>query len=127
MSAMEYFERKLDDKNRLTIPSELRAEFANGVVITPGFKNYLHLYTKTTWEAEMEPALKGGILDEQIADLNDKFRSGKVSAQLDSKQGRIVIDAHLLQHAGLSKSKRDLVAIRIATENGSYWRLRQPV
>lgn len=127
MSDMEYFERKLDDKNRLTIPSELRAEFANGVVITPGFKNYLHLYTKTTWEAEMEPALKGGILDEAVADLNDKFRSGKVNAQLDAKQGRIVIDAHLLQHAGLSKSKRELVAIRIATEKGSYWRLRQPV
>ena len=127
MSAMEYFERKLDDKNRLTIPSELRAEFANGVVITPGFKNYLHLYTKTTWEVEMEPALRGGILDEAVADLNDKFRSGKVNAQLDAKQGRIVIDAHLLQHAGLSKSKRELVAIRIATEKGSYWRLRQPV
>ena len=127
MSDMEYFERKLDDKNRLTIPSELRAELAEGVVITPGFKNYLHLYTKTTWEAEMEPALKGGILDEAVADLNDKFRSGKVNAQLDAKQGRIVIDAHLLQHAGLSKSKRELVAIRIATEKGSYWRLRQPV
>ena len=127
MSDMEYFERKLDDKNRLTIPSELRAELAEGVVITPGFKNYLHLYTKTTWEAEMEPALKGGILDEAVADLNDKFRSGKVSADLDAKQGRIVIDAHLLQHAGLSKSKRELVAVRIATEKGSYWRLRQPV
>lgn len=127
MSAMEYFERKLDDKNRLTIPSELRAEFANGVVITPGFKNYLHLYTKTTWEAEMEPALKGGILDEAVADLNDKFRSGKVSATLDGKQGRITLEAHLLRHAGLDKSHRELVAVRIATEKGSYWRLRRPV
>lgn len=127
MSDMEYFERKLDDKNRLTIPSELRAELAEGVVITPGFKNYLHLYTKTTWEAEMEPALKGGILDEQTADLNDKFRSGKVSANLDGKQGRITLEAHLLRHAGLDKRHREIVAVRIATEKGSYWRLRRPV
>jgi MraZ protein len=124
---MEYFERKLDDKNRLTIPSELRAEFVNGVVISPGFKNYLHLYTKTTWEAEMEPALKGGILDEAVADLNDRFRSGKVSATLDGKQGRITLEAHLLKHAGLNKTSRELVAVRIATEQGSYWRLRRPV
>lgn len=127
MSAMEYFERKLDDKNRLTIPSELRAELAGGVVITPGFKNYLHLYTKTTWEAEMEPALKGGILDEAVADLNDKFRSGKVSAHLDGKQGRITLEAHLLRHAGLDKRHREIVAVRIATEQGSYWRLRRPM
>ena len=34
---MDYFERKLDDKRRLTIPTELRAEFASGVVISRGF------------------------------------------------------------------------------------------
>ena len=127
MSAMEYFERKLDEKNRLTIPSELRSEFAEGIIITPGFKNYLHLYTKTTWEAEMEPDRKGGILDEQTADLNDKFRSGKVSAELDAKQGRITLEAHLLRHAGLAKRHREIVAVRIATQKGSYWRLRRPV
>ncbi|QQR53211.1 MraZ N-terminal domain containing protein [bacterium] len=44
---MDYFERKLDDKNRLTIPAELRHEFeAGNVIITRGFANYLHLYTE---------------------------------------------------------------------------------
>ena len=32
MATVDYFERKLDDKRRLTIPAELRAEFAGGVV-----------------------------------------------------------------------------------------------
>ena len=51
---MDYFERKLDDKNRLTIPTQLRAEFGENVVITPGFKNYIHIYPESVWKGEME-------------------------------------------------------------------------
>ena len=87
MSKVDYFERKLDDKHRLTIPAELRAEFADGVVITRGFKQYLHMYPKNVWDEEVEPALTGSILDERVADLNVQFRTGKTEAALDAKQG----------------------------------------
>ncbi len=73
----DYFERKLDDKRRLTIPAELRAEFASGVVLTRGFGKYLHLYPQQIWDREVESALTGSILDERVADLNVKFRRGK--------------------------------------------------
>lgn len=118
----DYFERKLDDKNRLTVPAELRSEFEGGsVIITPGFGDYLHLYTQATWDNEMEPALGGHILDERVADLNEQFRMGKSSAAMDAKQGRITIEPHLLAHARIVK---DVTAVRIKTEQGSYWRLR---
>ena len=107
---MDYFERKLDDKRRLTIPTELRAEFASGVVLTRGFGSYLHLY------AQVEPALTGSILDEHVADLNVKFRRGKTAATLDQKQGRVTVEQHLLDYAGIS---REVVAVRA----GQYWRL----
>lgn len=114
---MDYCERKLDDKNRLTIPAELRHEFEGGqVVITRGFGHYLHLYTQKTWDQEMEAALQGDILDERTADLNVKFRSGKSVGKMDSKQGRITIEQHLLDYAGIDK---DVVAVRA----GKYWRL----
>jgi len=89
---MDYFERKLDDKRRLTIPTELRNEFASGVVVTRGFRNYLHLYPKQVWDREVEPKLAGSILDEAIADLNVRFRRGKTEAALDQKQGRLSIE-----------------------------------
>lgn len=114
--AVDYFERKLDDKNRLTIPAELRAELGGEVVITRGFKRYLHLYSKAVWDKQMEPALTGNILDEQVADLNVKFRTGKSNARLDAKQGRVIIEQHLLDYAGI---QRRIVAVRA----GSYWRL----
>ena len=119
MSSVDYFERKLDDKHRLTIPVELREEFASGIVITRGFGSYLHVYPQATWDGQVEPELTGSILDERVADLNVRFRRGKTSASLDLKQGRVTIEQHLLEYAGID---RDIVAVRA----GSYWRLMNP-
>lgn len=116
---MDYFERKLDDKRRLTIPTELRNELASGVVLTRGFSDYLHLYPKAVWDREVESALDGNILDEKVADLNVKFRRGKTEAALDQKQGRVTIEQHLLDYAGID---REMIAVRA----GAYWRLLKP-
>lgn len=118
MATTDYFQRKLDDKRRLTIPAELRSEFAGGVVVTRGFGTYLHLYPQLVWDADVEPALAGSILDERVADLNVQFREGKAVAELDDKQGRVTIEQHLLDYAGIT---RDVVAIRA----GKYWRLKK--
>ena len=121
VASVDYFERRLDDKRRLTIPAELRAEFISGVVLTRGFGNYLHLYPKAIWDGEVELALNAGssILDEKTADVNVQFRRGKTEAELDQKQGRITIEQHLLEYAGID---REIVAIRA----GKYWRLITP-
>jgi MraZ protein len=114
---VDYFERRLDEKRRLTIPAELRAEFSSGVVITRGFQDYLHLYPKSVWDEDVEPQLKGSILDERTADLNVQFRMGRVEAVTDGKQGRITLENHHLEHANIT---RDVVAVRA----GRYWRLQ---
>ncbi len=116
MSKIDYFERKLDDKRRLTVPSDLRAEFEQGVVITHGFGEYLHLYPKNIWDEDMENALAGSILDEKVADLNVKFRVGKIETALDDKQGRITFQQEQLDFA---KIDHDIVAVRA----GKYWRI----
>ena len=116
MSTLDYFERKLDDKRRLTIPAEIRDVFKNGVVVTRGFGTYLHLYPKEVWDQMVEPKLDGDILDERIADLNVQFRTGKVQTVIDEKQGRITLEQHQLDYAGIDK---DVVAVGV----GRYWRL----
>lgn len=116
MPMVDYFARKLDDKRRLTIPAELRAEFESGVVISRGFKQYLHMYPKSVWDEQVEPQLQGSILDERVADLNVQFRMGKTDNTIDTKQGRVTIEQHLLDYAGI---KRDIVAVRA----GRYWRI----
>lgn len=119
-NAMDYFERKLDDKRRLTIPTELRAEFASGVVVSRGFGEYLHMYPQQVWDREVEPALAGNnIFDEALADLNVRFRRGKIAQALDQKQGRVTLEQHLLEYAGIT---REIVAVRV----GAYWRVGAP-
>lgn len=119
MARVDYFERKLDDKHRLTVPTELRDELGEEVVITRGFGDYLHLYAKSVWDKEVEAALEGSILDEKTADLNVRFRRGKTEATLDAKQGRVTIEQHLLDYATID---RDIVAVRA----GKYFRLMRP-
>ena len=114
---MDYFERKLDDKRRLTLPPELRDAFASGAVVTRGFGQYLHLYPKDVWEQLVEPRLEGDILDERIADLNIQFRMGKTDMKPDDRQGRITIEQHLLNYAGI---KRTIAAVSVGKR---YWRL----
>ncbi|HET9098201.1 MAG TPA: hypothetical protein VFN51_01135 [Candidatus Saccharimonadales bacterium] len=119
MSTVDYFERKLDEKRRLTIPPELRHKFTSGAVITRGFGKYLHLYPKDVWDNMVEPRLDGDILDERVADLNVQFRMGKVELSLDDKQGRITLEQHLLDYSGIS---HDVIAVGV----GRYWRLMAP-
>lgn len=116
MSTVDYFERKLDDKRRLTIPPELRDRFASGVVVTRGFGKYLHLYPKDVWDNLVEPRLEGDILDERIADLNVQFRMGKIELLPDGKQGSVTLEQHLLDYAGID---RNITAVGV----GRYWRL----
>jgi len=120
MAQVDYFERKLDDKRRLTIPPELRARFAQGAVITRGFDRYLHLYPKDVWEKLVEPRLEGDLLDQRVADLNIQFRMGKIECAPDDKQGRITLEQHLLDYAGID---RDIVAVGVGSQ---YWRLLSP-
>ena len=116
MATVDYFERKLDNKRRLTIPTELRGKFLSGAVVTRGFGRYLHLYPKDVWDEQVEPKLVGDILDERIADLNVQFRMGKIEGKLDGKQGRITLEQHHLSYAGIDK---DIVAVGV----GQYWRI----
>jgi MraZ protein len=116
MATVDYFERKLDEKRRLTIPPEIRDKFKTGAVVTRGFGQYLHLYPKDVWDNLVEPRLDGDILDERVADLNVQFRMGKIDQELDGKQGRITLEQHLLDYAGI---KRDVVAVGV----GRYWRI----
>ncbi|MEI6755988.1 MAG: transcriptional regulator MraZ [bacterium] len=119
MATVDYFQRKLDDKRRLTIPPELRDKFASGAVVTRGFGKYLHLYPLDVWNNLVEPRLEGDILDERIADLNVQFRMGKIEQSPDGKQGRITLEQHLLDYAGIS---REVVAVGV----GRYWRVMSP-
>jgi division/cell wall cluster transcriptional repressor MraZ len=114
------FERKLDDKKRLTIPVEVRGEFGGGyVVLTKGYDNTLALYSQKYWEEVIEPALEGDFRDVESFRLNRQIQSGQSRMHMDAKQGRVTIEQRFLDYAGINKAVN---AFRVKTAAGrSYW------
>jgi MraZ protein len=120
LAQLEYFEAKLDDKNRLTLPAELQPELNGAVIVTFGFGEYLHLYSPQVWYEQVEPEMHNAIFDEAGADRAAKVRRGKTTLDLDKKQGRVALKKHLLDYAGI---KKEIAAVRV----GSYWRIEAKV
>jgi division/cell wall cluster transcriptional repressor MraZ len=119
---MNNFERKLDDKNRLTIPVEVRPELEKGfIVLTKGYDNTLALYSQDYWEQVIAPALEGDFRDVESFRLNRQIQSGQSTMHMDAKQGRITIEQRFLDYAGV---KKGINAFRVKTAGGrSYWAL----
>jgi len=117
---MNNFERKLDDKKRLTIPVEVRGEFKNGyIVLTKGYDQTLALYSQEYWEQVIEPALEGDFRDAESFRLNRQIQSSQSVMHMDAKQGRVTIEQRFLDYAGITKAVN---AFRVKTTGGkSYW------
>ena len=95
-------EHALDEKNRLTLPSKLRAAFEEGVVVTRGLDGCLFAYPRGAWE-ELSGRIRSlDPLAEDSRKLQRHFFAGAAAGELD-KQGRMVLPAGLIEHAGLSR------------------------
>lgn len=95
------YERSLDEKSRLAIPSELRNGLGHGAVLTRSFDNCLCIYPAAKWETLAQAA-------NDLQDLRPEARtraralfSGAVACDFD-KQGRVVIPAFLREYAGIT-------------------------
>ena len=97
------YEHTIDDKNRLTLPARFRQAFADGIVVTRGLDGCLYAYDRGAWERLVESTLVSiDQLSKEGRRLYRHFFSGAAEAELD-RQGRVMIPAALLEHAGLGR------------------------
>ena len=98
------YEHTLDDKNRITLPAKFRASFAAGVVVTRGMDGCLYAYRQEDWDKLVDSRLAGlDPLSKEGRRMQRFFFSGAAEAELD-KQGRVMIPAALIEHAGLGRN-----------------------
>ena len=98
------YEHTLDDKNRITLPAKFRASFAAGVVVTRGMDGCLYAYRLEDWDKLVDSRLAGlDPLSQEGRRMQRFFFSGAAEAELD-KQGRVMIPAALIEHAGLGRN-----------------------
>ena len=96
-------EHTLDDKNRLTLPAKFRAAIAGGVVVTRGMDGCLYAYRREDWDSLVEGRLATlDPLSKEGRRMQRFFFSGASEVEPD-RQGRVMIPAALIEHAGLGR------------------------
>jgi MraZ protein len=94
-------EHSLDAKDRLTIPSKLRAQLADGVVLLSGLDECVEVWPRKGYSKFTERFLAGlNPLSANARKLRRRFHANAQDEELDSA-GRVRLAKHLIAHAGL--------------------------
>lgn len=99
---MGEYRHNLDEKGRLIIPSKIREELGNNIIITKGFENCLVIYSEKEWVKEVSKLKSLPFTKKDARSFTRIFLSGATNEEFD-KQGRIKIASPLIEYAGLTK------------------------
>lgn len=104
VSFVDEYERQLDERGRIILPSKLRDEIRDTVYITQSTsERCLHLYTEEEWEKVAEKVNQLPTATDRNAAAFVRLFFGKATAVTVDKQGRVPISKRLLEFAGLEK------------------------
>ena len=99
---MGEYHHRIDEKNRLIIPSKFRNELGEKFVITRGLENCLFVYSLVEWENIVNKLRTLPFTKKDSRNFTRFFLSGATECMLD-KSGRVGITSPLVKYAGLTK------------------------
>jgi MraZ protein len=99
---MGEFHHNLDEKGRIIIPSKLREELGENIIVTRGLEDCLFIYSEKEWSKVVSKLKELPFTKKDARSFTRMFLSGATSADFD-KQGRIKIAPPLLEYASLKK------------------------
>ena len=94
------YSHNLDSKGRLAVPYRMRAELAEGAVVTRGVDGCLVLYSRSEWSKLAERIANLPLSSAQARRFGRFFLAGAAEVEFD-KQGRILLPTYLREHADL--------------------------
>lgn len=110
------FQHSMDVKGRIAVPSDLRGELGDKFHVSYGHGGCLVMHTPNAWSVLQEKVK--AMPPKESREFTRRFFSGAQCCDVD-KQGRILLNANLRQHAGLRKD----VMIIGANDKGEIWDL----
>ncbi len=96
------YTHSIDTKKRLSLPSKVRGELGDRVVVTRGLDACLFVYPMKTWEVLAEKLGSMPIGESGMRSFVRLMLAGAIDVEVDS-QGRILLPEYLKEYAGLSK------------------------
>ena len=104
VSFVDEYERQLDERGRIILPSKLRDDIKDTVYITQSTsEKCLHLYTEEEWEKVAQKVNQLPTATDRNAAAFVRLFFGKATAVSVDKQGRVPVSKRLIEYAGLSK------------------------
>ena len=105
------YQHAVDAKGRLIMPAKFREQLGETFIVTRGLDQCLFVYPMEEWRT-LENKLKSLPMTQANARAFVRFLfSGATECTLD-RQGRILLPAHLREHAGINK---DVMIIGVST------------
>ncbi|MGB3414334.1 MAG: division/cell wall cluster transcriptional repressor MraZ [Microbacteriaceae bacterium] len=105
------FNPKLDEKNRLILPAKLRADFADGMVLTRGQEKCVYAFPPKEFQELYDKVRQAPVSSKQARNYLRLFLSGASDEAMD-KQNRVTIPQTLRDYAGLD---RELAVVGLGT------------
>ena len=96
------YRHNIDLKGRIIIPSRIRMEMGEKIVITRGLDGCLFGYNEKTWDSIMQKLSTLPYTKSDVRKYTRFMTSGAITLEFD-KQGRINIPTYLNQYASLEK------------------------
>ena len=95
------YERQLDDRGRVALPSSYRGELGDHCYLFFGDDGCVSVRSVESFEAEAAELVAKAKRGEVSRNRQRAFASSATQATID-KQGRVTLDARLREHAGLA-------------------------
>ena len=92
----------IDEKNRMIVPSKLRAGLGARCILTKGLDRCLYIYTSEDWDKQMDKIAQLPESDPKVRAFIRHFCANAAECEFD-KQGRIIIPQELKAYAGIEK------------------------
>ncbi len=99
---MGEFHHNIDEKRRIIMPSKLREELGNTIIITRGLEECLFIYSKEEWSQIVTKLKTLPFTKKDARSFTRVFLSGATETEFD-KQGRIKLPLPLTEYATLLK------------------------
>lgn len=99
---MGEFHHNMDEKGRIIIPSKIREELGESIIVTRGLEDCLFIYSDKEWSKVVSKLKELPFTKKDARSFTRMFLSGATNAEFD-KQGRIKIASPLIDYAELQK------------------------
>ena len=98
------YPHQLDDKNRIRIPAKLKAELKDSYTLTKGVDGCIYVFAVSTFAAHINGKIDEVSIGDKAAQKPLRLLMASAYETAEDKQGRIILPAELIKHAGIKKN-----------------------